>query len=108
MLAQHMEGPCQVGLVAETDGRIIGFFLSEIKVGGFGSELTGWLEMVGVTSKQMGAGVGRTLARGILGYFAKQGVTEVLRVLLKCSRRCAGTPATCWPSSRIWASTVIP
>ncbi len=78
MLAQHVEDPCQVGLVAETDGKVCGFILGEIKVGGFGSEMTGWLEMVGVVPEQMGAGVGRSLAQGLFQYFAKQGVSEVL------------------------------
>lgn len=78
MLRQHVEDPCQVGLVAQTEGRVIGFILGEIKVGGFGSELTGWMEMVGVVPEQMGAGVGRALAQGLFEYFAKQGVSEVL------------------------------
>ncbi|MFH1033501.1 MAG: GNAT family N-acetyltransferase [Pseudomonadota bacterium] len=78
MLAQHVEDPCQVGLVTEAEGKVIGFILGEIKVGGFGSEMTGWLETVGVVPEQMGAGVGRALAQGIFEYFAKQGVSEVL------------------------------
>ncbi|MBI4800205.1 MAG: GNAT family N-acetyltransferase [Desulfarculus sp.] len=78
MLAQHVSDPCQAGLVAEIDDKVIGFILGEIKVGGFGSELTGWLEMVGVSPEHMGAGVGRALAQGLFEYFTKQGVTEVL------------------------------
>lgn len=78
MLAQHVEDPCQVGLVAVEHGKVCGFILGAIKVGSFSSEMTGWLEAVGVMPEQMGHGVGRSLASGLLEYFAKQGVPEVL------------------------------
>ncbi|MFH1033503.1 MAG: N-acetyltransferase [Pseudomonadota bacterium] len=78
MLAKHVDNPGLVGLVAETRDRVNGFIIGEIKVGGFGSELTGWMEMVGVSSEQMGSGVGRYLAQGLFDYFVQQGVSEVL------------------------------
>jgi ribosomal protein S18 acetylase RimI-like enzyme len=78
MLAKHVDNDSQIGIVAETDGKVSGFIIGEIKVGGFGAELTGWLEMVGVAPDQMGSGVGRALAQGLFEDMARQGVTEVL------------------------------
>jgi ribosomal protein S18 acetylase RimI-like enzyme len=78
MLAKHVDNDSQIGIVAEIDGKVTGFIIGEIKVGGFGTELTGWLEMVGVAPDQMGSGVGRALAQGLFEDLVRQGVTEVL------------------------------
>ena len=76
-LAQHVEPADLPGLVAEVDGKVVGFILGEIKVGRFGAERTGWIEMMGVQPEQMGTGVGHALARALLDYFQSQGVYEV-------------------------------
>ena len=78
MVAQHVGNPDQVGMVAEVEGKVVGFIIGEINVGGFGSELTGWLEMMGVAPEHMGGGVGRALAQKLFAYFAEQGLKEVL------------------------------
>lgn len=78
MVAAHVDNDEQVGFVAEVDGKLLGFVIGEIKVGGFGSEVTGWIEMVGVDPEQMGGGVGRALAQALFGYFREQGVAEIL------------------------------
>ncbi len=82
MLASHVGNPDGPGFVAEKDGKVVGFILGEIKVGGFGSELTGWIEMMGVTPEQMGAGIGRTLAKALFDYFKAEGVQEICTAVL--------------------------
>lgn len=77
MLAGHVDSDEQVGIVAELEGRVIGFIIGEIKVGGFGSELSGWFEMVGVMPDYMGSGIGRQLGQKLLECFRSQGVEEV-------------------------------
>lgn len=77
MVASHVDNNEQIGFVAEADGKLLGFVIGEIKVGGFGSEFTGWIEMVGVSPDQMGAGVGRALAQALFDYFVAQGVPDI-------------------------------
>lgn len=78
MVLNHVDSEDQVAFVAEEEGRVIGFILGEIKVGGFGSEVTGWVETMGVMPEQMGAGIGTTLARRLFAFFAERGVHDVL------------------------------
>lgn len=98
MLLRHVDSEDQVAFVAEEDGQVIGFIIGEIKVGGFGSEVTGWVEMMGVAPEKMGSGIGKALARRLFDYFAEQGYTT-------CSPRWPGTRATSWPFSRAWVLT---
>ncbi|MFH1059718.1 MAG: GNAT family N-acetyltransferase [Pseudomonadota bacterium] len=77
MVACHVDHDDMVGFVAEVDGKLVGFVIGEIKVGGFGSEVTGWIEMVGVNPDQMGGGVGRALAQALFDYFLAQGVPDI-------------------------------
>ena len=66
-----------ISLVAEKGGDVIGFFFGEIKHGHFGLENSGWIEMFGVMPKQMGEGVGRTLAEKAFQLFKERGVKEI-------------------------------
>lgn len=77
MLRLHADNPCLPGFVALLEDQVVGFIIGEVKVGGFGSEISGWLEMVGVTPDQMGSGIGRALAQKLFEYFRKQGVSDV-------------------------------
>jgi L-amino acid N-acyltransferase YncA len=82
MLASHVNNADSPGFVAEDSGKVLGFIIGGIKVGGFGTELTGWIEMMGVAPDQMGAGVGRALARAVFDYFKGEGVQEVCTAVL--------------------------
>lgn len=78
MLAQHVENKLQPGIVADKEGQVVGFIIGEVKVGGFGAEISGLLELVGVIPEQMGAGIGHSLAQELLNHFKDQGVEDVL------------------------------
>ena len=82
MLAKHVDSPDRGGFVAEEHGQVVGFIIGETKVGGFGAELTGWIEMVGVRPERMGAGIGRVLGKRILKHFRDEGVTDVCTAVL--------------------------
>lgn len=78
MVAEHVEQHHRIGLVAEQDGDMVGFILGEIKIGGFGTELSGWLELVGVEPDNMGSGVGAALATEFFSELTRRGVNDVL------------------------------
>ena len=78
MLANHLNNKHMPGIVADQDGRVVGFIIGEVKVGGFGAEISGILELVGVIPEKMGAGIGHALAQELLSHFKTQGVEDVL------------------------------
>jgi len=65
-------------LVAEAEGKILGFMLGEVRSGEFGlEEPTGWIEVLGVDPDAQGRAVGRQLAEAILEHFKGRGAHTV-------------------------------
>lgn len=57
-------------MVAEIDGKVVGFMLGEVRSGEFGlEEPTGWIEVLGVDPEYQKKAVGRRLAEAMLDYF---------------------------------------
>jgi len=50
-----------LNFVAEIDDNLVGFLLGDIKGAVVGTELTGWIDMMGVSRKYQGNGIGRRL-----------------------------------------------
>ncbi len=65
-------------LVAEADGRVVGFMLGEVRAGEFGLEdPTGWIEVLGVDPDYRGRSIGRRLAERMLEHFRSRGAASV-------------------------------
>jgi ribosomal protein S18 acetylase RimI-like enzyme len=64
-------------LVAIIDNNVAGFIIGGIKEWGFGVEHSGWIEMIEVDPKQMGKGIGKTLAEALINFFKNEGIKEV-------------------------------
>jgi ribosomal protein S18 acetylase RimI-like enzyme len=64
-------------LVAVIDSNVAGFIIGGIKEWGFGVEYSGWIEMIEVDPKQMGTGIGKTLAESLINYFKEEGIKKV-------------------------------
>jgi ribosomal protein S18 acetylase RimI-like enzyme len=65
-------------LVAEADGRVVGFMLGEVRSGEFGlEEPTGWIEVMGVDPDVRGQAIGRRLAEQMLEHFRRRGASTV-------------------------------
>jgi len=77
-LVYYMRRDPEASLVAERDGKVVGFMLGELRSGEFGlEEPTGWIEVLGVDPAERGSGIGRRLADGILSYFRGRGAASV-------------------------------
>ena len=78
----------EASVVAEADGKVVGFMLGEVRSGEFGlEEPTGWIEVLGVDPGAPRQAVGRRMARGHAGALPRP-----------------GRPAACAPwSTRRWA-----
>jgi GNAT superfamily N-acetyltransferase len=54
--------PPWMSLVAETDGRLVGFLFGWVGESEFGiAERTGWIDLIGIDTRYRGLGVGRAL-----------------------------------------------
>ncbi|MEW5936313.1 MAG: GNAT family N-acetyltransferase [Candidatus Thermoplasmatota archaeon] len=64
-------------MVAEIDGTVVGFIVGEMREWSFGAQRTGWIEIVEVDPRHMGAGIGRMLGRRIIEHFKGIGAESV-------------------------------
>jgi len=65
-------------VVAEADGKVVGFMLGEVRAGEFGlEEPTGWVEVLGVDPDYRGQAIGRRMAGQMLAHFRSRGATSV-------------------------------
>lgn len=77
-LGYYMRRDPDASLVADLEGRVVGFMLGEVRSGEFGLEQpTGWIEVMGVDPEARGRAVGRRLAEAMLDYFRSRGATTV-------------------------------
>jgi ribosomal protein S18 acetylase RimI-like enzyme len=68
----------EASVVAEVDGKVVGFMLGELRSGEFGlEEPTGWIEVLGVDPAQRSKAIGRRMAEAVLEHFRAQGAHSV-------------------------------
>ena len=64
--------------VAELDGKVVGFMLSDLRGGEFGLEETsGWIERFGVDPDYQGRSIGRRLFEAVIEHLKQQGAVTV-------------------------------
>lgn len=68
-------------LVAEAEGRIVGFILGDIRGWEFAIPKTGWIEIVGTDPEFHGRGVARALIEKLNVYFRNQNVVRVMTMI---------------------------
>lgn len=77
-LTYYLRRDPDASIVAELEGRVVGFMLGELRSGEFGlEEPTGWVEVLGVDPSCRGMGLGQRLAAGMFDHFRKGGATTV-------------------------------
>lgn len=68
-------------LVAESEGRIVGFILGDIRGWEFAIPKSGWIEIVGVDPDYQGRGVARALIEKLDIYFRNQNVERIMTMV---------------------------
>ena len=66
-----------VNLVAEMDGKVVGYMFSTILNAGFGIKRSGWIIDLGIHPDQMGHGIGLKLAEEICQSYKERGVEYI-------------------------------
>jgi len=66
-----------VNVVAELDGRVVGFIITYLLHGGFGLEKSAWIGLFGVEPKYMGSGIGKRMAKQVFDELTKMNIKNV-------------------------------
>jgi ribosomal protein S18 acetylase RimI-like enzyme len=77
IVAEAAKRNSNASLVAEIRGKVVGFMISIITAGIFGTEKVAWISMFGVDPKYMGQQIGKSLAKGIFDYYREKGVKKI-------------------------------
>jgi len=63
--------------VAESGGKVVGFMISYVTMGNFGTDQCAWIAMFGVDPKFMGQGIGQKLAEKIFSFHKERGIKDI-------------------------------
>ncbi len=66
-----------VNVVAELDGKVVGFIITYILYGGFGLQKSAWIGLFGVEPKYMGGGIGKRMAKEVFDELTKMNIKNV-------------------------------
>ena len=66
-----------VNVVAEADGKVVGFIITYILHGGFGLEKSAWIGLFGVEPKYMGSGIGKRMAKDVFDELKKKNIKNI-------------------------------
>jgi len=66
-----------VNVVAEVDGKVVGFIITYILHGGFGLEKSAWIGLFGVEPKYMGSGIGKRMAKDVFDELKKRNIRNI-------------------------------
>jgi ribosomal protein S18 acetylase RimI-like enzyme len=77
LVKEHARKDDSVCLVADLDGRVVGFMISYVQAFIFGIEHSAWIATMGVHPKYMGQGIGRKMALETLSSYRSRGIINV-------------------------------
>ena len=77
LIEQHAQRHEDACMVAELDGKVVGFMISYILTLGFGIEKSAWIATLGVDPQYMGQGIGANMAQEILEFYKSEGISNV-------------------------------
>jgi len=86
ILRRYGRGARSRFLVAEADGRIVGYIVGEVRDWEFGSPPCGWVFGIGVPAELRESGVATRLLEAITQAFRRQGVATVRTLIARDNR----------------------
>ena len=77
IIADQVRKDEDASLVAELNGKVVGYMISYTIYAGFGLEKSAWIATLGVDSRFMGKGIGKRLAEEILAVYREKGIKHI-------------------------------
>jgi len=77
VIEEQAEKAEEASFVAEFQGRVVGYMISYILLGGFGIENSAWIAIFGIDPKFMGQGIGKELAEEIFSFYKGKGIKNI-------------------------------
>jgi len=77
IIEQHAAREKDACVVAELDGKVVGFLISYILTMGLGIDKSAWIATLGVDPNYMGQGIGDSMAKEIFKFYKGQGIQDV-------------------------------
>ena len=63
-----------LNFVAEIKGEVVGFLLGDIRAMEYGTDMSGWIDIVGVATEYQGGGIGRRLVEAFCQECQRDGI----------------------------------
>lgn len=79
---QISENKGKLSLVAEINGKVVGYMISTILYAGFGIKKSAWIMAIGVLPEYMGQGIGLALGRKICDIYKEKGIKHIYSSVL--------------------------
>ena len=80
-ISKYLSGEPGACLAAETEGRIVGFILGDIRGWEYAIPVCGWLDILGVDIEYQGMGIGKKLIDALFAYFKDSGIENVVTMV---------------------------
>jgi ribosomal protein S18 acetylase RimI-like enzyme len=77
MVAEQAEKSQNASFVADIEGKVVGYLISYMLPGSFGTDKSAWVAMLGVSPIFMGQGIGESLATETFGFYKKEGIKNI-------------------------------
>ena len=77
MVAEQAETSKNASFVADHDGKVVGYLISYMLPGSFGTDKSAWVAMLGVSPSFMGQGIGESLAMETFKLYKKEGIKNI-------------------------------
>jgi predicted N-acetyltransferase YhbS len=77
MIEEELKKTDDASFVAETGGKVVGYMISYITSGNFGTDRCAWIARFGVDPKFMGQRIGKRMAEDVFGFYKAKGVRTI-------------------------------
>ena len=77
LIAEEVKRTDDASFVAVIDGKVVGYMVSYITSGNFGTDRCAWIARFGVEPKYMGQSIGKSMAKGVFKFYKRKGIKTI-------------------------------
>ena len=77
LIGEEVKRTDDASFVAVIDGKVVGYMVSYITSGNFGTDRCAWIARFGVEPKYMGQSIGQSMAKSVFKFYKAKGIKTV-------------------------------